>query len=112
MREIAKYAVRSIEQSGRQSELGAGILLTGGGSLLAGSDRVFESVAEGMKARSVHPSAQGAFAEIVERPTMSAAVGLAKYALQEDEDEIAPASGIGSWKETIRTLKSLFSGKA
>lgn len=111
MREIGRYALKQIESAGPVSDLGAGIFLTGGGSQIEHIERLFESVIVGPSVRRAVPSTQGAFAEATCRPAMAAAVGLAKYALQEDEDEIAPASGIGSWKEAIRTVKSLFSGR-
>lgn len=112
MREIATFAWREIAASGKEKELAGGVLLTGGGSLLPQLDLLFESVVDGPAVRTARPSVQGQMAEVVETPAMAAAVGMAKYVLQEDEDEIAPASGGASWKETIRTLKSLFSGKA
>lgn len=111
MREIAHHAMRQVERSGKSKELGAGLLLTGGGSSIRKSAALFEATT-GLKARTVAPKAIGTMADLASQPSMATAVGLAKYVLQEDEDEIAPASAIGGWKDTIRTLKSLFSGKA
>lgn len=111
MREIARYALKQIESTGPLSNLDAGVFLTGGGSQLDHVERLFESVLVGTSVKKALPPVQGSFTEIARKPAMAAAVGLAKFALQEDEDEIAPASGIGSWKEAIRTVKSLFSGR-
>lgn len=110
MREIAHHAMRQIERSGRSDQLGAGLLLTGGGSLVRDAAANFEA-STGLKAKVVAPKACGPMADLAAQPSMAASVGLAKYVLQEDEDEIAPASAVGGWKDTIRTLKSLFSGK-
>jgi cell division protein FtsA len=111
MREIANFAMRQIERSGKSGDLGAGLLLTGGGSSIRNCAALFEATT-GHKARVVSPRAIGPMADLAEQPGMATAVGLAKYVLQEDEDEIAPATASSGWKDTIRTLKSLFSGKA
>lgn len=109
MREIATIAQRLIVEGGYEGALNEGVLITGGGSLLPATTTLFDSVFGPMKSRQVRPLVGGAFADLASSPAMATAAGLARYALQDDDEEIAPAVSSGSWKERIRTL---FSGKA
>ncbi len=108
MREIARLVARQVEQSGIKGPLPAGVVLTGGGSLLSGVDVLFAETAGLGKARVGSPKTVGPNARTVEVPTMATAVGLAKYCLESDEQEFAPVSGFSNWKEKIRTLKNPF----
>jgi hypothetical protein len=72
-------------------------------------DALFESVFPHSKVRVAEPNLQGL---VESRPGLAAAVGMARYALQVGEDEIAPASGIGHWKDRVSRLISALSGKA
>ncbi len=111
VREIAGLVERQIERSGLMGKLPGGVLLTGGTSLLPQIEEAFASVLEPAKVRLAKPKVSGAAARLVDGPALSAAVGLARFALEADEQEFAPVSGFASWKDRIHALKSLFSGK-
>jgi cell division protein FtsA len=107
MREIAQLAHRALEQSGATAGIKGTVVLTGGGSLLAGARDLFAEVF-GSEARLGSAKVGGSGARLVESPAMSAAVGLAHVALQGDDQEFAPVSGFANWKEKIRSLRSYF----
>lgn len=104
IREIAKMVARQLDEHGHLPLLSAGLVLTGGGSQLKGIDQVFQEVTKVEKVRVSHPAA-GQIGEDGARYT--AALGLAKYALQCGKDDLMPASGNG-WKDRVRTFWSLF----
>lgn len=110
MRELATMVRQQLERSGHYATLPGGVCLTGGGSRLANTDRLFDAVLGPVKVRLASPKISGA--KGVAEPEMAVAVGLAKFALDSDEDELATASANGSWSDKVRTLWSLISGKA
>jgi cell division protein FtsA len=107
VKEIAKLVRQQIERSGLYGVLPGGVVLTGGGSQLPGISEVFGNVLGYQRMRIGYPRAVGSYARVASLPSMATAVGLAGYALQE-ADEFAPASGGESWRERIRSLKTLF----
>jgi len=108
MREIAGLVQKQIDASGLNGLLPAGAILTGGGSMLPAVGTLFSEVLNLSKIQMAFPKASGQHARTVEVPTMSTAVGLARYCLESDEHEFAPVSGFSNWKEKIRTLKNPF----
>lgn len=107
MREIATLVRQHIERSGQMGMLTAGVILTGGGSALPGSIELFEQSLKHMRVRAGVPHDR-----LAGSPCLSVAYGLAAYALDAVDDEIAPAGSLGSWKEKIRSLTSRFTAKA
>ncbi len=112
MREIAMLARQQIEKSGLFGMLPGGVYVTGGGSKLEGTADLFETVLKHLRVRPAQPEVGGAMASQASTPMMSTAVGLARFALQPEEEEIAPASGQEGWKDKIKTLKARFMSKA
>jgi cell division protein FtsA len=108
MRELAQMVRQQIERSGLVGMLPGGVVLTGGGSLLPGSDKLFEEVLKHVRVRTAEPGIGGSFSSAEIPNGMAAAVGLARFAIQCGEDDLAPASGVGTWKERIRGIKALF----
>lgn len=111
VKEIALLVKQQIEKSGLNGVLPGGVILTGGGCQLPDTVALFEQVLKHMAGRIGVPQVGGALAKQVARPTMAAVAGLAAYVLASEDEEIAPASGIESWKVKIRTLKALFSNR-
>ena len=111
MRELALFVRKEIEESGFSRSLSAGIALTGGGSRLIGSETVFEEQMKHLKVRQGRPKSVGPMAQQADRPELAMAVGMARFALDANQDELAPATGSGDWKERIRTLWSLVGGR-
>jgi len=112
MREIATMVRQQIEKSGMYGMLPGGVVLTGGGSQLYGTDKLFEKVLQHMRVRLGAPQMGGELSSALDRPEMATAIGLARFALECSDDELGIAGGAGNWKEKIRTFWSLLSGKA
>lgn len=112
MRELALMVRQEIGRSGLFGELPAGLVLTGGGSLIPGTAALFEEVMPGIRMRTGEPHLSGPKAEIVNNAAMAACVGLALFIARSYDDELSPVSGAGDWKDRIRTFWSLVSGRA
>jgi len=112
MREIGQFVQNHIERSGMNGLLPGGALITGGGSQLYGTEGLMSECLRHIKARVAQPKLTGSAAKVAANPAMACAVGLGRYALESDDQEFAPVSGHSSWKDKIRTLKSMFGGRS
>ncbi len=110
MRELAMMVKQQIEKSGMVGMLPGGIVLTGGGSLLPGADKLFSDILKLGRVRIGEPSIQGPHSSTLNQAGMATVVGLAQFAVQFADDELAPAES-GNWKERIRTIWSALGGK-
>jgi cell division protein FtsA len=111
MRELALMVKQQIEKSGMYGVLPGGVVITGGGAMLEGTQNLFEDVLKHLRVEIVEPKVNGAAHGLTDRPGMAAALGMARFAIQCFGDELGPAGGAG-WKERVRTFWSLLSGKA
>jgi len=111
MRELATMVRQHIEKSGFYAMLPGGVALTGGGSLLPATDRLFEQVLQHLRVRCSAPKVEGSLRSAMIRPEMATAVGLARFALDEGDDEFTTGEGETNWREKIKTMWSLFSAK-
>jgi cell division protein FtsA len=111
MREIFESAVEALEEFAPLGELPIMAVLTGGGSVLKGSEQLCGEIFNGKVCKVAQPKVAGRFSGQVASPMLSTLVGVARYALESDEDEFAPASGSTGWRDRIRTLISRFEGK-
>jgi len=82
MEEIFEFALSEIRRSGYASSLGAGVVITGGCSLLRGADELAQEVF-GMQVKRGVPSglSYSGLAPEIENPIYSTAVGLALFGL-------------------------------
>lgn len=103
MREVAVMVRQQIERSGLNGLLPGGIVLTGGGSMLSGTDQLFEDVLKHARVRTAEPNLQG---QPASGHSFATAVGMARFAIQCSEDELVTAGGSGDWKDRIRTFWS------
>ncbi len=110
--ELCQFVAAKIAESGvSQSEIKS-VVLTGGGSLIDGCAELFAENLGVSSPRIVQPKVAGSFAKQVASPMLSTVVGVARYALEAGEDDLAPVSGFSSWKERISTLsKKLWFGE-
>lgn len=112
MRELATMVKQQVEKSGMMGMLPGGLVLTGGGALLQGSDRLFEDVFKHLRVRVAEPRVAASADAQVPPAALAAAMGMARFALQSYDRELVPAAGGDGWKDRIRTFWSLLSGKA
>ena len=107
MREIAVMVRQQIEKSGLYAMLPGGVILTGGGAHLAGVDKLFEEVLSHLRVRVAEPWLPES---VGVRAGMAVPVGLAYFALQ-CYDELGPATGTQDWRDRVKSLFSIISGR-
>jgi len=81
MTEIFQLALREMQKSNVSDLMGAGVVITGGASLLKGSADLAEQVM-GMPVRIGLPKAGGGLTETIQSPIYATGVGLIYYALK------------------------------
>jgi cell division ATPase FtsA len=86
--------------------LTGGIVLTGGGSQIADIERLFDETISTTSTRvaAIQPGKFGL------GPGSAVVVGMAQFAIQ-CHDEISSVHGDSGWRERVRSLFSLLSGR-
>jgi cell division protein FtsA len=108
--EIIESRVREIATLVREAllddkqDLPKTVLLTGGGSQLQGVDEVFKRVFQADSVKAVSPQQAGGNSSRSAVPEMACAVGLARFALTIEEEDLAPVAGSSGWKERMKSL--------
>lgn len=104
--EILELAVAEIERAGESEDLGAGIVLTGGGSELTGAGDLAQHVF-GLPARIGTPGTDlGGLADAVRKPRFATASGLALFGA---ETRMAGGGGMpGAFGKLVTWLKEFF----
>ena len=87
MEEMFNLARNELERSGYEELLPAGLVLTGGTTLLPGMTELAERVF-GMSARVGRPRDVGGLAGIVDSPVYATGVGLVRFGLDSDRTEV------------------------
>lgn len=108
--EILALAFREIEQSGCRDRLGAGIVLTGGGSLLEGVSKVAERVFE-LPVKLGVPCGFTGLTDIVRSPIHATGIGLCLYGFQHEDSETAPIEkgiSMNSFRNAFERFKEWF----
>ena len=106
MREIAVMVRQNLEKGGMSAMLTGGIVLTGGGSQIADIERLFDETISTSSTRvaTIQPGKFGL------GPGSAVVVGMAQFAIQ-CHDEISSVHGDSGWRERVRSLFSLLSGR-
>lgn len=86
MEEMFNLALNELERSGMYDSLGAGIVLTGGASLLPGSIELAEK-SIGLPVKVGLPVVSGGLSETVKSPIYATGVGLIEYAVSRLSDK-------------------------
>jgi cell division protein FtsA len=86
MEEILEFALSEIERSGLRTSLGAGIVITGGSSLLRGTEELATDILGAQIKIGVPSNLIYGLAPEVENPMYSTAVGLALYGIENQKD--------------------------
>lgn len=111
MRELAVMVRQQIEKSGHSGMLPGGIILTGGGSQLPATDQLFESIIPHVRVRKGVPKVEGQVRHSLSRPEMATVVGLARYALDRDDEDLGTVTGDSALRQKVRALWSMIGGK-
>lgn len=110
--ELCQLLAAKFEESGFDPKAMKTVVLTGGGSKLSGTVKLFSENMPLAKPKLAHPKVQGRFSKQVATPMLSAVVGVARYALHDEGEELAPVSGLSTWKDRISTIgKKLWFGE-
>ena len=90
--EMFEHVRREIARSGYYDGLAAGVVLTGGGTILDGLPELAESVIN-LPARQGGPAGIGGLVDVVKSPEFATGVGLVLYGARGDEAAVRPSSG-------------------
>ncbi len=103
--EILSLVLREMKKTNYSDLLGAGVVLTGGGSLMEGMAELAEQIFD-MPAKKGIPQGFSGLVEVASTPVHSTGVGLILYGLEQLKDE---RSKVGSkQKGWFRRIKNLF----
>lgn len=107
--EIFSLLRKELLRSGFEEMLGAGVVLTGGGSRLDGLPELGERVFQ-LPVRRGNPIGVGGLVEVVNSPTFATAVGLVLYGakLAENGGARAEEEARGGWKARVKRIISEF----
>lgn len=108
MEELFELIKGQLDKSGCSESIPAGIVLTGGGSCLAGIQLMAESML-GLPTRIGYPMGVQGLAEKVKNPSCSVAWGLLKWSLTRYKDNAVPAPIAGIWRPLFSRIKALIS---
>jgi cell division protein FtsA len=110
MREIYCLTRDEIETYLPFGNLAAGLVVTGGGSLLDGAVEFAEETLN-TPARTGIPERLHGLGDMLVGPEHAAVVGLIKYGLKFKEEE-SVAAETGDWRKLIRNIQTIFTGKS
>jgi len=107
MEEIFSLSLNELQRSGMYDSLGAGIVLTGGASLLPGSVELAEKTL-GLPVKVGLPVVKGGLAETVNSPMYATGVGLIQYALSRSTENKKEDGGKSSFEKFFQKIKEYF----
>jgi cell division protein FtsA len=107
MEEMFSLSLRELEKSDVYDSLGAGVVLTGGASLLPGSVELAERVL-GLPAKVGYPIVAGGLVETVKSPIYATSVGLIKYAVSRQMVTKTKTKSTKGFKNILDWLRSQF----
>jgi cell division protein FtsA len=107
MEEIFSLSLNELERSGMYDSLGAGIVLTGGASLLPGSVELAEKIL-GLPVKVGLPIVRGGLAETVNSPMFATGVGLIQYALSRTSENKGHSKEESSFERMFQRIKEYF----
>jgi cell division protein FtsA len=105
MEEMFALAAREMEKSDVYDSMGAGVVLTGGASMIKGAAELAERIM-GMPVRIGSPIVHGGLVESVSSPIYATGVGLIYYGLEHSEDN--GFHGNISFGKILDRLKDIF----
>lgn len=107
MEEIFSLSLNELERSGMYDSLGAGVVLTGGASLLPGSVELAEKTL-GLPVKVGLPVVRGGLAETVNSPMYATGVGLIQYALNRSSENKTTRRQESGFERFFQRIKEYF----
>jgi cell division protein FtsA len=108
MQELFELVLKEIEKSGLRGQLPGGLVLSGGGSLLPGSEECASQIL-GMHVRCGKPSGLGGLNNLVSTPMHATAVGLVQYGIKQQQKGEEHSRNSNPLSGIIRYLSKLLS---
>jgi cell division protein FtsA len=108
MEEILNLAYKEIVRSGFEDLLAAGVVLTGGTSLLCGISELAEQIFD-MPARKGSPTGVGGLSDVVNSPVYATGVGLIVYSCKQLSGDSIYRKTSGIFGNMTRTIKKWLS---
>ncbi len=106
MEEILNLVDQELVRSGYKSVMGAGVVLTGGGSLLEGTVEMAEQIF-GLPVRVGNPKGVGGLKDVINDPKFSTSVGLLLYGVQNFSSSAIGKEGM--FKKIFSRMQKWFS---
>lgn len=107
MEEIFSLSMNELERSGMYDSLGAGVVLTGGASLLPGSVELAEKTL-GLPVKVGLPVVKGGLSETVKSPIYATGVGLIQYALHRESEGKKQRKEESAFERFFQRIKEFF----
>ncbi len=111
MKELFDLAAESLHGAELTGGTPRSVVLSGGGSLLPGTEELLLRILPKAQIKGGQPMVSGRFAGQVASPMLATVVGVARYALESGDEELAPISGGSGWRDRMRALISKFDRK-
>ncbi len=108
--EIFEHVRREILRSGYWDSMAAGVVLTGGSTIMDGVPEIAETVL-GLPARRGSPREVGGLTDVVKSPMYSSGVGLVLFGARGEHVSVRPASseqGDGVWRRMRSWIGEIF----
>jgi cell division protein FtsA len=108
--EIFEHVRREILRSGYWDSMAAGVVLTGGSTIMEGVPEIAESVL-GLPARRGSPGGVGGLTDVVKSPMYSTGVGLVLFGARGEHVSVRPMSaeqGEGVWRRMRSWIGEMF----
>jgi cell division protein FtsA len=105
--EILRLVDREIIRSGYAESIAAGVVLTGGVSLLPGIQELAEQVFD-MPVRVGVPHGLGGLADVVQNPIYATATGLLLYAHRHSTQNVRPTEKHGLFRRLLQSMRRWF----
>jgi cell division protein FtsA len=107
--ELYSLVQSELRRSGYEELLSAGVVITGGSSVMQGMVELGEEIFH-MPVRVGHPGYGGTLAEYVRHPRFSTGVGLLLAGLEQYRQKEAARMNISTFQQVLERMKSWFAG--
>ncbi len=102
--EMFALVIQELRRMGYEDRVAAGVVITGGTSILDGMPELAERVMN-LPVRRGAPLDVGGLVDIVNSPMYATGVGLILYGAKHREPTRAPRNGQGAWHRVVRKMK-------
>jgi cell division protein FtsA len=102
--EMFSLVAQELRKMGYEDRVAAGVVITGGTSILDGMPELAERVMN-LPVRRGAPLDVGGVVDVVNSPMYATGVGLILYGAKHREPSRGPRHGAGAWQRAVRKMK-------